>query len=447
MAKPFSEIPLVDVSPMDAAYWTGQLPSVMASIAVEHGPVFRWTSNAPEEGGQQRLTMIGPEANRFVMQSHRQHFSHDLGWSPFVGETFGRGLLNMDDPDHAVHRKMWNPAFAAAYMDAYLPVMQRVIEAHTSTWPSRGQFDLYSESREITFDIAAAALAGFDTGEQVDHLRRLFATLLHGFDDDANTDYTQAWAKYEAARNELIMMLLRMVYERRNAPTDERPRDVLGLIVRARDDQGNALSDEQVLGHLAILLVAGHETTTTLATWALYLLSTMPQHHALIMEELEAARDSNSAPLSIDKLRSLRALDNFVRETGRLYPPVINVPRGVTEDVEFAEFTIPAGTQVRLALAGCHRLPTVFKDPDRFDPDRFAPPREEDKQTPYSLVTFGGGPRVCIGQHFANIEVKALIAHVLPRYNLTPSEGQHPVHAGFLNAFIPGGIKMQATSS
>jgi cytochrome P450 len=447
MSKPFSEIPLIDVSAMDSAYWHGTLSSVMARLAIEHGPIFRWVSSAPEEGGQQRVTMVGPEANRFVMHTHRQHFSHDLGWSPLVGETFGRGLLNMDDPDHAVHRKMWNPAFAAAYMDAYLPVMQRVIQERTATWPSRGEIDIYAESREITFDIAAAALAGFDTGEHTDHLRRLFATLLHGFDTEEGSDFASMWAKYNAAREELIMMLVRMIHERRNAPTEERPRDVLGLIVHARDDEGHALNDEQVLGHLAILLVAGHETTTTLATWALYLLSTMPDHRARIMRELDAARDGASGPLPIDKLRSLKALDNFVRETGRLYPPVINVPRGISEEVEFVGYTLPAGTQVRLSLGGSHRLPTIFHDPDSFDPDRFAPPREEDKQYPYSLVTFGGGPRVCIGQHFANIEVKALIAHVLPLYNLTPLEGQHPVHAGFLNAFIPGGIKMHVTPS
>ncbi len=442
MSKPFSEIPLIDVSPMDAAYWNGQLASMMASLAVEHGPIFRWVSSAAEDSGQQRVSMIGPEANRFVMNSHRQYFSHDLGWTPFIGDMFGRGLLNMDDPEHAIHRKMWNPAFAAAYMDTYLPVMQRVIEGRTSTWPARGEVDIYAESRQITFDIAAAALAGFDTGEQVDHLRHLFAILLHGFDDASDTDFAEMMAKFNSARDELIMMLIRMIYERRNAPTEERPRDVLGLIVHARDEEGHSLTDEQVLGHLAILLLAGHETTTTLATWALYLLSTMPDHRARLMEELDAARGGSAGPLSIDKLRSLKALDNFVRETGRLYPPVINVPRGVAQDVEFSGYTIPAGTQVRVGLAACHRLPGIFHDPDRFDPDRLAPPREEDKQHPYSLVTFGGGPRVCIGQHFVNIEVKALIAHALPRYNLTPVEGQHPVHAGFLNAFIPGGIKM-----
>jgi cytochrome P450 len=420
----------------------------MAGLAVEHGPIFRWVSLAVEDQGLERVTMIGPEANRFVMHSHRQHFSHDLGWSPFVGDMFGRGLLNMDDPDHAIHRKMWNPAFAAAYMDAYLPVMQRVIEQHTSTWPARGEFDLYAESREITFDIAAAALAGFETGEQTDHLRTLFAFLLHGFDQDSAESYEEVWARLNSARDELIMMLIMMIHQRRNAPAEARPRDVLSQIVHARDDEGNTLNDQQVLSHLAILLLAGHETTTTLATWAFYLLSTMPEQCDRIMQELDAARDgldpATSGPLPIDKLRSLKALDNFVRETGRLYPPVINVPRGVSEEVEFAGYMLPAGTQIRLALGGCHRLPNVFHDPDRFDPDRLAPPREEDKQYPYSLVTFGGGPRVCIGQHFANIEVKALIAHVLPRYTLTPVEGQHPVHAGFLNAFIPGGIKMRA---
>lgn len=446
MTKPFSQIPIVDVSRMDSAYWHGDIGSVMAALAVEYGPIFRWVSRASEDMGQTRVTMVGPEANRFVMHTHRQSFSHDLGWSPLVGDTFGRGLLNMDDPDHAIHRKMWNPAFAAAYMDTYLPVMQRVIDARTAPWPARGEVDIYSESREITFDIAAAALAGFNTGAQIDHLRGLFAQILHGFDSDSSMSMEEMWQRFNAVRNELIMTLVRMIHERRNAPTEERPRDVLGLIVHARDDEGNALTDEQVLGHLAILLVAGHETTTTLATWTLYLLSTMPEQRARIMEELDAARNGSYDPLPIDKLRSLKALDYFVRETGRLYPPVLNVPRGTSQEVEFAGYTIPQGTQVRLALAACHRLPHIFADPDRFDPDRFAPPREEDKQHPYSLVTFGGGPRVCIGQHFANIEVKALVAHVLPRYNLTPVAGQHPVHAGFLNAFIPGGIKMRVSA-
>jgi cytochrome P450 len=445
VSRSFSDMPLVDVRPFDAAYWTGTLASAMAAAATEHGPVFRWQSTDPYEQGQTRVSMIGPEANRFVMHTHRQAFSHDLGWSPFISDTFGKGLLNMDDPEHAVHRKMWNPAFAGAVMGAYLPVMQRVIEGRTAEWLERGEVDLYAEARTITFDIAAAALAGFEPGPEVDHMRKLFQGLLIGPSGDQDPDSFAA--SFMSMRDELVGRLFAMIAARRAAPPEERPRDVLGLIVHARDDQGRPLSDEQVLGHLAILLVAGHETTTTLASWALYLLSTMPEHRARLLEELGAApRDENGA-IPFEALRSLKALDNFVRETGRMYPPVINVPRGVTEDVEFGGYVIPAGTQVRLGLAATHRLPTVFKDPDRFDPDRFAPPRDEDKATPYGLVTFGGGPRVCIGMHFAHIEVKALIAHVLPRCVLTYTRDDAPVHAGFLNAFIPHGIPVRVAAA
>jgi cytochrome P450 len=119
----------------------------------------------------------------------------------------------------------------------------------------------------------------------------------------------------------------------------------------------------------------------------------------------------------------------------------------VVREFEFAGYTVPAGIQVRLALAAGHRLPAVFADPMRFDPDRFLPPREEDRRQPYSLVTFGGGSRVCIGINFAQIEVKALVAHVLPRYSLEPVSAQTPVHAGHWTAEVPGGLWMRVAEN
>jgi cytochrome P450 len=445
MAKAYSEIPLIDVSRLDAAYSRGDLCKVMANTAVEYGPLYRWVSNSPEEEGQMRLSMVGPEANRFVMNTHRQHFSHEIGWSPLINDAFGRGLLTMDDPEHAIHRKMWNPAFTSAYMGTYLPIMQQVIEARTATWPERGEVDLYTEAREITFDIAASALAGFAAGAPVDRIRKLFYALTHGF-DSIEGSFEDFVARYYEMRNELFGLLVEMIRDRRAAPAEERPRDVLSLITHSRFEDGSLLTDEQVLGHLNILLLAGHETTTTLGAWALYLVSTMPEHRARILNELNAAMGDADEP-TIEMIRSLKHLDNFVRETGRMYPPVMNVPRGVVEECEFAGYTIPAGTIVRLSLGGSHYLPSVWKDPERFDPDRLAPPREEDKQSPYSLVTFGGGLRVCIGQHFALIETKALVAHVLRHYTLTPTSTRKPVSAGFYNTFIPGGIPVKVSKS
>jgi cytochrome P450 len=444
MSKDFSELPLVDVSNLDGAFWSGELSSVIARLAVKHGPIYKWNSSSGLDIGETRVTMVGPDANRFVMHTHRHHFSHELGWTPLLGEVFGKGLLNMDDPEHAVHRRMWNPAFASSYMGAYLPVMQQVVRERTQRWTEVEEVDLYNEARQITFDIAAAALAGFSTGAQVDRLRELFYSLIHGFDGEAE-DWEEFQAKMMGMRDELIGMLFAMIEERRNAPVEDRPTDVLGAIVHARDENGETLSNEQVLAHLNILLLAGHETTTTLSAWALYLLATLPEQRNRVVSELDQVLGKGEETLSIETIRAMKVLDNFVRETGRLYPPVINVPRGVVEDFEFGGYNIPAGAQIRLSLGGCHRLPEVFANPDVFDPDRLAPPREEDKQHPYSLVTFGGGPRVCIGQHFANVETKALLVHTLRHYRIKSVEGQHPAHAGFINAFIPGGIRARVT--
>jgi cytochrome P450 len=446
MSKTIADLPLVE-GLSSIAYESSNYSSLLARQAQEHGPIFKWTVSMPGSlvDGEDRVTMVGPEANRFVMHTHRDHFSHELGWTPILGEAFGKGLLNMDDPSHARHRKMWNPAFTGAYMGAYLPIMQRVIEENTATWVERDEVDLAHEAREITFDIAARALAGFEDNAQVTRLRGHFYELLHGFDENRETidDYV---ARMEVMQAEMIGMLLSMIRERRQTPLEDRPQDVLAMIVHARDDDGQPLSDEQVLAHLMILLVAGHETTTTLAAWTLYLLATLPEHRVRIEAELESVLGDGVNGLSMESIRGMKALDNLVREAGRLYPPVVNVPRVAVKEFEFAGYTIPENTIIRLSLGGCHRLPDIFKDPDTFDPDRFAPPREEDKKTPYALVTFGGGPRVCIGQHFAHVEVKALVAHVLPRYRIEPRTGHVPVHAGFFNAFIINGVPVRVSN-
>lgn len=440
MAQSFASIPAVDFS--DADIFAREFAAVEAQAALEHGPIFKWAIDRGMDAGREFVFMVGPEANRFVLHTHRQHFSHDLGWTPIIGEDFGHGLLNMDDPEHARHRRMWNPAFTSACMEAYLPVIERVIADRSRTWPRRGEIDAYAEAREITFDAAAAALAGFERGAATDRLRELFYVMLHGFDPGKDT-FETFMERRDRARAELVQILLRLIAARRAQPADAAPRDVLGMIVHARDESGQALDDTQVLAHLNILLVAGHETTTTLAAWTLYLLATQPEPAAAVAAELRALLPNQGAPISVEAIRAMRATETFIKEAGRLYSPVLNVPRGVVKRFEFGGYEVPAGANVRLALAACHRLPQHFADPARFDPARFSPPREEDKRTPYALVTFGAGPRICIGINFANIEVKTLVAHVLPRYQLEAVPDQQIVHTGFWTAALAGGIRLR----
>jgi cytochrome P450 len=215
------------------------------------------------------------------------------------------------------------------------------------------------------------------------------------------------------------------------------------MILQAQDDNGEALSDEQILAHVNILLVAGHETTTTLSAWTLYLLATLPAQRRRLEAELDAVVGHALGPIEMETLRRLSHLDNFIKEVGRLYPPTLTVPRGVIQPVEFGGYRLPVGTPVRLGLAASHLLPQVFTEPHCFDPDRFASPRDEDRRTPYGLVTFGGGVRTCIGLNFALAETKTLVVHVLRHYELCAVTDQPIVHAGHLTAMLADDLRLQ----
>lgn len=435
----------------DAVWSDGiQVAPYIAQLALTHGPVLALVPEPGESGGGCRVAgpltgtevvyLVGPEANRFVMLTHREHFSHDLGWTPFIGDALGHGLLNMDPPQHTRDRGSMGHAFSAAYMAEYLPVMHRVIADRTRNWAERGEVDLLAEAREITFDVVAQTLLGFQTGAQVDWLRDHFAALYHAHGVVEHMGWQEVIEHQTRLRHELNGTLLEVIAERR-AAGDSRATDVLGMLVQARDEEGRAMTDEQLLAHVRILLVAGHETTTNLTAWLLYLLATHPEYGARVDAELAAVMGPIDTPLTSDMMRSMPVLTNAVKEAGRLQSPVMLLPRGVVSDVEFGGYALPAGTPAFLAVASTHRLPTVFADPDRFDPDRFAPPREEDKRTPFSLVTFGGGARVCLGINFANIEIMAAAAHVRRRYRIEPIPDR-PVKQmpGILN-FLPRGIK------
>jgi cytochrome P450 len=214
-------------------------------------------------------------------------------------------------------------------------------------------------------------------------------------------------------------MMLRKIQERRQHPTD----DVLGMLVQARDDHGNALSDQQLIAHTNILLVAGHETSTSLSAWLLYLLAQYPHYEERVMDEQGALLPGDASP-TLDAIKKMRVLDNALSEAERLYPPVGNGPRGVVEAFEFGGYHVPAGSFVFYSIAGAHYLPSIWAEPAKFDPDRFAAPREEHKRQPYSLVGFGGGPRICIGINFAQVEIKAMVSHLLRRYRLDVVPGQ-----------------------
>ena len=408
------------------------IPRVV-DFSLKHGPIFRFCL-ADSLEDLRGIYLVGPEANRFVFHTGRQCFSHDQGWTPILGNMIGRGLINMDDPDHAIHRKMWSPAFTNDVMLAYIALLHQIVEKKVAKFASQPLVNVYKESQEITFDVAAAALAGIEPGDTLNRLRELFWRMLHSDDINSEDEYLQMMSEVQG---EMLPTLLRLIHERRSQPPSTK--DVLSQIVHAEFEDGSKLDDAQILGHLNILLIAGHETTTTMSAWMIYQMATLPDHWARLQAEVDEALADipigrTDMPFTAEMLRKLPQLENFIKETGRLFAPVFQVPRVTLSETEYAGYRIPAGVRVRLSLAGTHMHPEVFANPNEFDPDRFAPPRREDRARPYSLVTFGGGPRICIGINFATIEIKVLAAHILRHYRLEAQPIPEKLHLGYWNS-------------
>lgn len=426
--KEIETLPELTISWSDVE--NGRFYPNVVEFSLKHGSIFRFRLDGFIENIS-GIYLAGPEANRFVFHTGRQHFSHELGWTPLLGPMVGRGLINMDDPDHAIHRKMWSPAFAGSVMRAYIPPLHQIIEQKIKKFASHPWVEIYREAQEVTFDVAAAVLAGMEQGAELDRLRALFWRMLHADDAQSAEAYMQ---RMNEVKSEMLPILLKLIHNRRSQPASTK--DVLSQIVHAEFEDGSKLDDAQILAHLNILLIAGHETTTSLSAWLIYQLATLPDHWARLQAEVDQALADipigrTDMRFTASMLQKMPQLDNFIKETGRMFSPVFQVPRITLTETEYAGYRIPADTRVRLPLWATHMHPDVFSDPEKFDPDRFAEPRREDRAQPYSLVTFGGGPRICIGINFANIEVKVLAAHILRHYQLGAKPIPEKRHVGY----------------
>ncbi|MCL4508658.1 MAG: cytochrome P450 [Chloroflexi bacterium] len=169
-----------------------------------------------------------------------------------------------------------------------------------------------------------------------------------------------------------------------------------------------------------------------------------PDYLGSIRQEIAAARSDTNTPITYEMVRGLLLLTNAIKEASRLESPVSMLPRGLLREVEFGGYRLPVGARGYLAVSATHRLSEVFANPHTFDPDRFSAPRDEERRIPYSLLTFGGGQRICIDVNFAQIEVKALALEVFQRFELQPLGSERPRQPSFITAGIPGGIHVRA---
>jgi len=219
----------------------------------------------------------------------------------------------------------------------------------------------------------------------------------------------------------------RFIDERRNSPVERN--DFLSILLQARDEDGEPMSNEQVMAECLTLFGAGHETTATALSWTWYLLCQHPERYQKVQQEVDSVLQGHT-PTYADLARLPYCLQVF-KEALRLYPPAYAFSRRALRDVEIDGYQVPKGSVVLLAPYTLHRREEYFPEPEQFDPGRFTPERE--KQLPrYAFMPFGAGPRICIGLYFAMMEGHLLLATIAQRASFSLVPGQtiepDPVH-------------------
>jgi cytochrome P450 len=368
-----------------------------------------------------------PAAVRYFLVDNARNFTNGE-FAAELRRLLGSGLLTTDGEVHRRQRRMVQPAFHKRRVESYATTMVAHTEDLVAEWRPGATVDMAREMQRLTLRIVAKALFDVDLRQESPDLGDWFTQVienpvglvfsLRGLPIDL--PFTP-YGKNQRARAALDEFVYGLIAQRRREGKDTG--DVVSMLLAQRDETGAGLTDTEVRDQTMTLLAAGHETTANALSWTFYLLARHPAIRARLVAELRDVLGDR--PATADDLAHLPLLDQVVKESLRLYPPAWTQGRRAIEAFELEGYRLPAGSMVMFSQWVIHRLVDIWGDPLVFRPERFAP-EAESQIPPGAYFPFGGGPRMCIGMPFANLEARLLLATILRRYtpNLVPS---HPV--------------------
>ena len=350
----------------------------------------------------------GAAANEAFFRAPEESLDQAAAY-PFMTPVFGEGVVFDASPERR-SEMLHNTALRGDHMRQHAVTIPREVERMIADWGDEGEIDLLEWFSELTIYTSSACLIGPKFREQLDSR---FATLYHdleqGTDPHAYIDpYADipSFRKRDAAREGLVELV--------SAIMDDR--DLLDVLVSIKDEDGtHRFTPDEVTGIFISMMFAGHHTTSGTSAWMLIEMLRHPEYMAEVLAELDEIY-SGGAEYSFGALRQMPKVENALKETLRLHPPLIILMRVAQEDVQIDEYVVRAGQTVAASPAVSNRLPEDFPDPDTFDPDRYSEPRQEDIVNRWTWIPFGAGRHRCVGAAFAQLQIKAIFSVLLREY-------------------------------
>lgn len=360
-------------------------------------------------GFERPMVMISDPAAIKALYTERAHGlppGRNIVLEPVLGS---KSVLLLEGAEHLARRRVMLPPFHGERMRAYEPVVEEIVGAEIDSWPLEREFPIHSRMQAITLEVILRVVFGVSEGPRLDRLREMLATVLNETASPTAQLVGLAtrrfggrgpWARFEGQLKAVDGLLLAEIAEHRERPDLEQRDDVLSMLIQARFEDGEAMSDTELRDQLMTLLLAGHETTATALAWAFDLLLRHPEPLRRLRESLQAGEDEY-----------LRAT---ISETLRLRPVVPLAGRRLATELEADGLTLPAGTDVTPAIWLAHTRADVYPEPFAFRPERFL----DDAPDTYAWIPFGGGVRRCLGASFAEFEMRIVLREVLTRCEL-----------------------------
>ncbi|XP_064005091.1 cytochrome P450 4V2 [Pogoniulus pusillus] len=383
----------------------------------------------------------------------------------FLHPWLGTGLLTSTGDKWRSRRKMITPTFHFEILADFLEVMNEQgsillekLEKHVDKEP----FDVFIDITLCALDIICETAMGKNVSAQKNkdseyvsavyrmsdliHARQkspwlwpdfLYKLFREGKDHERSLkilhNFTDTVIAEKAAELERTKQMEHNTDSNSKGSSSKKRKAFLDMLLNATDDEGNKLSYRDIREEVDTFMFEGHDTTAAAINWALYLLGRNPEVQKKVHRELDEVFGNTECPVTMDDLKNLRYLDCVVKEVLRLYPSVPMFARTLREDCCIRGHEIPKGTNVVVLTYALHRDPEIFPDPEEFRPERFFPENSKGRH-PYAYVPFSAGPRNCIGQRFAQMEEKTLLALILRRFWVESS--QSPEDLGMAGELI-----------
>ena len=401
--------------------WVRRPIPIMRKYAREYGECFtlRWINSPPV------VFFSDPVAIKQIFTTSPERAlagRANVVLKPMLGEN---SVLLLDGARHKRERKLLMPPFHGERMRLYGEIMREAADRSIDNWPEEQPFPIHERMQAITLDIILRAVFGVDEGALLQKLRSLLIEFLRLVGSSplllirwlqVNLGPLTSWQRISQLGHEIDTALYEQIAQRKAAAQNGRP-DIMAMLIEARDEDGQPMSDQELRDEMITMLLAGHETTATSLSWVIHHLLQNPDVLEKVRAELR--RVVGGGPIQAEHMSELAYLDATIKETARLNPIVPVVARYLEQPTRIGAYEIPAGCVAAPCIYLTHRRPELWPEPEAFNPDRFVGKRVD----PYTFFPFGGGVRHCLGAAFAAYEMKIVLAQMLSRVSLRPVPG------------------------